>query len=149
MWYPNFNKAVLEQFKANQQQQYAHFIYLLLYIVYYIHYIYITYIFVYIYICCCSVTKLPTLWPHGLQQHRCLCPPLSPTVCSNSCPVGRWCYITISSSVAPSPPAFNLFSIRIFSNESAPRIRWPKYWSFSFSISPSNEYSGFISFRID
>ena len=40
-------------------------------------------------------------------------------------------------------------SIRVFSNESALRIRWPKYWSFSFSISPSNEYSGLVSFRID
>ena len=40
-------------------------------------------------------------------------------------------------------------SIRVFSNESARRIRWPKYWSFSFSISPSNEYSGLISFRMD
>ena len=40
-------------------------------------------------------------------------------------------------------------SIRVFSNESAPRIRWPDYWSFSFSISPSNEYSGLISFRMD
>ena len=40
-------------------------------------------------------------------------------------------------------------SIKVFSNESAPNIRWPKYWSFSFSISPSNEYSGLISFRID
>ena len=40
-------------------------------------------------------------------------------------------------------------SIRVFSNESAPRIRWPKYWSFSFSISPSNEYSGLVSFRMD
>ena len=40
-------------------------------------------------------------------------------------------------------------SIRVFSNESILHIRWPKYWSFSFSISPSNEYSGFISFRID
>ena len=40
-------------------------------------------------------------------------------------------------------------SIRVFSNESALPIRWPKYWSFSFSISPSNEYSGVISFRID
>ena len=40
-------------------------------------------------------------------------------------------------------------SIRIFSNESAPRIRWPKYWSFSFSISPSNEHTGLISFRMD
>ena len=40
-------------------------------------------------------------------------------------------------------------SIRVFSSESAPRIRWPKYWSFSFSISPSSEYSGLISFRMD
>ena len=47
-----------------------------------------------------------------------------------------------------SPPAFNLSSIRIFSNESVLHIRWSKYWSFSFSISPSNEYSGLISFRI-
>ena len=45
------------------------------------------------------------------------------------------------------PPIFP--SIRVFSNESVLRIRWPKYWSFSFSISPSNEYSGLISFRID
>ena len=40
-------------------------------------------------------------------------------------------------------------NIRVFSNESAPRIRWPKYWSFCFSISPSNEFSGLISFRMD
>ena len=40
-------------------------------------------------------------------------------------------------------------SIRVFSNELALRIRWPKYWSFSFSISPSDEYSGLISFRVD
>ena len=50
---------------------------------------------------------------------------------------------------SPSPPAFNLPSIGVFSNESALRIRWPKYWSFSFSISSSNEYSGLISFRMD
>ena len=49
---------------------------------------------------------------------------------------------------SPSPPTFNLPSIRVFSNESVLHIRWPKYWSFSFSISPSNEYSGLISFRI-
>ena len=50
----------------------------------------------------------------------------------------------------PSPPALNLSpSIRVFSNELVLRIRWPKYWSFSFSISPSNEYSGLISFRMD
>ena len=50
---------------------------------------------------------------------------------------------------SPSPPAFNLSRIRIFFNESILCIRWPKYWSFSFSISPSNECSGLISFRID
>ena len=50
---------------------------------------------------------------------------------------------------SPSPPAFNLSQRRVFSNESVLRIRWPKYWSFSFSISPSNEYSGLISFRMD
>jgi len=54
--------------------------------------------------------------------------------------------------LSPSPPAFNLshpIPIRAFSKESVLCIRWPKYWSFSFSISPSNEYSGLISFRID
>ena len=49
----------------------------------------------------------------------------------------------------PSPPTFNLSQLRVFPNESALCIRWPKYWSFSFSINPSNEYSGLISFRID
>ena len=48
---------------------------------------------------------------------------------------------------SPSPPTFS--SIRVFSNESFLCIRWPKYWSFSFKISPSNEYSGLISFRMD
>ena len=49
--------------------------------------------------------------------------------------------------LSPSPPALIFPSIRVFSNESALRIRWPKYWSFSFNISPSNEYSALISFR--
>ena len=49
----------------------------------------------------------------------------------------------------PSPPALIFPSIRVFSEESVLRIRWPKYWSFSFSISPSNEYSGWISFCMD
>ena len=48
---------------------------------------------------------------------------------------------------SPSPLTFP--SIRVFSNESVPHIRWPKYWSFSFTISPFNEYSQLISFRID
>ena len=49
----------------------------------------------------------------------------------------------------PSPLAFNLSSIRVFSKESVLHIRWPKYWSFCFSLSPSDEYSRLISFRID
>ena len=87
-----------------------------------------------------------SLWPHGLYHTRLPCPSLSPGVCSNSCPLSRWCHPTISpnrlllSSIFPS--------IRVFSNESVLRIRWPKYWSFNFSISPCNEYSELISFRM-
>ena len=55
-------------------------------------------------------------------------------------------YYPLSS---PSLPALNLPSIRVFSNESVLHIRWPKYWSFSFSIGPTNEHPGLISFRID
>ena len=89
------------------------------------------------------------LLAHRLQHVRLLCCSISPGVCSNSNPLSQWCYLTISSSATPFS-AFNFFpSIRVFSNESAPAIRWPKYWSFSFSIRPSNEYSGLISFRID
>ena len=51
--------------------------------------------------------------------------------------------------LSPSPPTFNFPSIKVFSNESVLHIRWPKYWGFSFCISPSNEYSGLISFRMD
>ena len=50
---------------------------------------------------------------------------------------------------SPSPPAFNLSQLRVFSNESVLCIRWSKYWSFSFSISPSNEHPGLISFRMN
>ena len=60
-----------------------------------------------------------------------------------------WCHPTISSSIIPSFPAFNLSQSRGLSYELALHIRWPKNWSFSFSISPSNEYSGLIFFRID
>ena len=49
---------------------------------------------------------------------------------------------------SPSPPAFSVSQNRVFSSESAFHIRWPKYWSFSFNFSPSNEYSGLISFRV-
>ena len=51
--------------------------------------------------------------------------------------------------LAPSPPTFNLSRIKVISNESVLCIRWPKFWCFSFNISPSNEYLGLISFRMD
>ena len=90
-----------------------------------------------------------TLWPHGLQHTRPPCPSPTPGVYSNSCPLSRWCHSTISSSVVPFFSCLIFPSIRVFSNESALCMRWPKYWSFSFNISPSNEYSGLISFRMD
>ena len=90
-----------------------------------------------------------SLKPMYLQHARLLCPSLSPGVCSNSCPFSQWCYLTISSSATCFLLPPSIFpSIRIFSNAVLP-IWWPKYWSFNFSISPSNEYSGLISFRID
>ena len=72
----------------------------------------------------------------------------APGANSNSCPWGWWCHPAISSFVTlfSSCPQ-SLCSIRVFSSESAVCIRWPEYWSFS--ISPSNEYSGLISFRTD
>ena len=89
-----------------------------------------------------------SLRPHGLQHTMLPCPSLSPRAYSNSRPLSQWCHPTILSSVVPSPPSI-FPSNRVFSTESALRIRWPKYWSFSFTINPSNEYSGLISFRID
>ena len=56
-------------------------------------------------------------------------------------------HLILSRPLLPLPSTFS--SIRVFSNESVLRIRWPKYWSFSFSVTPSNEYSGLISFRMD
>ena len=76
-----------------------------------------------------------SLRPHRLQGARLPYPSLFPRVCSDSCPLSQWCYPTISS-FDPPPPA----SIRVFFNESALSIRWPKNWNFSFSISPSNKY---------
>ena len=89
------------------------------------------------------------LQPHGLQHTNLPCPSPTPWACSNSGPLSRWCHPAISSSrplslLPPIPP-----SIRVFSNESTLRMRWPKYWSFSFSISPSKEHPGLISFRMD
>ena len=86
--------------------------------------------------------------PHGLQHARPPC--LSPTlrVYSNSCPlIMPSNHLILCRPLLLLPSIFP--SIRVFSNESVLHIKWPKYWSFSFSISPSNEYSGLIFFRID
>ena len=85
-----------------------------------------------------------SLQPHGLQHARLPCPSPSPRDCSNSCPLSRWCHPTISSCRLLLLLPSILPSIRVFSNESALSIR-----SFSFSISPSNEHPGLISFRMD
>ena len=90
-----------------------------------------------------------SLPPKELKHARLSCSSPTPRDCSNSCPLSQWCHPTISCSVTPFSSCLQSPSIRIFSSESALLIRWPKYWSFSFSISPSNEYSGLISFRID
>ena len=91
-----------------------------------------------------------SLWPHGLQPARLPCPSPTPGACSNSCPLSWWwlpsnrlilCHTLLLPSIFPS--------IRVFSNELALCIRWPRYWSFSFSLGPSSEYSGLISFRTD
>ena len=94
-----------------------------------------------------------SLQPHELQHARPPCPSPTSGVHSNSSPSNWWCHPAISSSVVPFsfcpqslpiPP-----SIRVFSNESTLCMRWPKYWSFSFSISPSKEHPGLVSFRMD
>ena len=79
-----------------------------------------------------------TLWLHGLQHARLPCPSPTPRACTNSSPSSQRCHPTTSSSVIPfsclkSFPGSGSFTTLC--------IRWPNYWSFSFSISPSNEYS--------
>ena len=90
-----------------------------------------------------------SLQPLGLQQVRLPCPSSSPRACSDSCPLSRWYHPTILSFVIPFSSCFNLSHIRVFSNVAALCIRWPKHWSFTFSISPSSDYSGLIFFRSD
>ena len=96
----------------------------------------------------CSVMS-DSLQPHELQHASPSCPSPTPGVYPNSCPLSWWYHPTISSSVVrfsshpQSFPASGSFQM------SALHIRWPKYWNFSFNISPSNEHSGLISFTMD
>ena len=90
-----------------------------------------------------------SLRPHELQHARPPCPSPTPRVHPNLCPLSRWWHPTISSSVVPFFYHLQSFQHQGFSSESVLRIRWPKYWSFSFNISPSNEHPGLISFRMD
>ena len=91
-----------------------------------------------------------SLGPHGLQNARLSCPLPSPRVWSHSCPLNL--VIPSNHLILCCPPFLVpsiIPSIKVFSNESVLHIRCSKFWSFSFSISLSNEYSGLISFRID
>ena len=88
-----------------------------------------------------------SLWPHGLQHARPPCPSPTPRVYSNSSidSVMPSNHLILCHPLLLLPSV--LPTIRVFSNESTLRARWPKYWSFS--ISPSNEYSGLISFGMN
>ena len=88
-----------------------------------------------------------SLRPHESQHTRPRYPSTTPGVYPNSCPLSWWCHLTISSSLLLLPSFFP--NIRVFSDESALCNRWPKYWSFSFNISPSSEHPGLSSFRMD
>ena len=90
-----------------------------------------------------------SLQPHESQHARPPCPSPAPGVYSNSCllklmSIDQWCHPAISSSVVPFSSCPQP-SIRVFSNESTLRMRWPKDWSFSFNIIPSNEHPGLTS----
>ena len=88
-----------------------------------------------------------SLQPHGLQHAMLAYSSPAPRACSNPCPLSTVMPSHPLSSASLLPSIFP--SIRVFSDESVLHIRWPNYWSFSFSVSPSNECSGLISFRID
>ena len=91
-----------------------------------------------------------SLRTHVLQCTRLPCPSPTPRAYSNSCPSNWWCHLTISSSVIPFASYLQSFPISgSFQMSLCFYIRWPKYWSFSFSTSPSKEYSGQISFKTD
>ena len=96
----------------------------------------------------CSVVS-NSLWPHESQHARPPSPSPTPGVHSDSRPSSPWCHPAIASSVAPSPPAPNPSQHQSLFQWATLRMRWPKYWSFSFSIIPSKEIPGLISFRME
>ena len=97
----------------------------------------------------CSVMS-DSLQPHGLQNFRLPCLLPTPRAYSYSCPLSRWCRPTISSSVVPFASHFQPFpESQSFLVSQFFASGWPRYWSFSFSISPSNEYLELISFRMN
>ena len=89
-----------------------------------------------------------SLQHQGLQHARLPCLSPTPRVYSDSYPLSRWCHLAIASSVVPFSSCSQSFPAS-GSYELALRIRWSKYWSLSFRISSSNEYSELISFRVD
>ena len=90
-----------------------------------------------------------SLRPHELQHARPPCPSPTPGVHSNSHPSSRWCHPATLSSVVPFSSCPQSLRASVFFNESTLRMRWPQYWSFSFSIIPSKEHPGLISSRMD
>ena len=99
---------------------------------------------------CCSDTQLcPSLRPHGLQHTGLPCPSLFPGACSNSCLLSRWCHPNISSSVVPFSSCPQSFQHQGLFQWVSSSHQVTKVWRVSSSISPSNEYSGLISFRMD
>ena len=91
-----------------------------------------------------------SLWPHGMQHTRPPYPSPTPRVYPNSCPLSCWCHPTIIFSVVPFSSCLQSFPAS-GSFPMSQLFAWggQKYWSFNFNISPSNEHSGLISFRID
>ena len=90
-----------------------------------------------------------SLRPHEPQHARPRCPSPTPGVHPNPCPSHQWCHPTISSSVVPFSSCPQSFPASGSFQMSSLHIRWPKYWSCSFKISPTNEHSGLISFWMD
>ena len=90
-----------------------------------------------------------SLWHHESQHTRPPCPSPTLGVHSDSRPSSQWCNPAISSSVVPFSSCPQFLPASVFSNESTLPMRWPNYWSFSFSIIPSKEIPGLISFRMD